>query len=437
MLNNIRKIADKLAVRILLVIIAFAFVGWGIKDVMQSPPHSALVTFSSSKPISEEAFLKAKNEIINILQKQSGIDISAEKSKELGINKMALDQLINDRMLSYLCDYYQLDITEETALSLIKQSPIFKNERGEFDIKIFNLFKKYYSSEEEYLLTIKEKILNNILLTIFLESFKSPAIMVTNIIDYMAEARNVNIVEMDLTIKNSPVVTPSSDTLQQFYQNNQELFKTPESRSFSYFIIPTSWLLKKINLNNDEVISFYNENKDNFAGKEFSKVKKEAKEMLTQEKLNELTFELAKNLEDDVASAGNLVEISQKYDMPIHRLSNITFDDLIANQPDFAVAADNIFELTEGELSYPIELQNKGGLLLVELKDIKPSKIEDFAVSFDKAKMLWENQQIINANLKTLNELALSYEPNKGELKNFPAKGIKITAKLTLSRHRA
>ena len=78
MLNNIRKTANTLLMRLLLGMIAFAFIGWGIKDALLSTNNSDLVTFSDADTITEEDFLKVKAQQIRNMQKQMGLNLTEQ-----------------------------------------------------------------------------------------------------------------------------------------------------------------------------------------------------------------------------------------------------------------------------------------------------------------------------------------------------------------------
>ena len=436
MLNDIRNIADSFVIRILLAFIAFAFVGWGIKDVLQTKNNRDLVTFLKAKNITENDFLRAKAEEINIIQRQSGANLSEEDIQQLDINNIVLRKLINNSILNHIRDSYDLDISDEVVIQFVKQSPVFKNEQGEFDIEIFKSFKNSYHQEEEYLNEIKEKILKNTLISIFLEAYKVPEIMVKNIIDYMAETRTLDLVQINLNNKPQDMLikNPSSTELENFYQNNQEQFRLPELRSFAYVKISPEFMRKMINTNEDELINFYQENKDDFVGKTFSQVRKQVTEMLTQQKLDELTLEFLKNLEDNVASGSNLTEIDEKYDLKLEMVNDAMYDTIIADKIGLSEAADSIFDLVEGEVSYPIELQDKNGLLLIEVRSIKPSKIEDFALNQDKITKWWYEQQVSLLNLQIIENLAKEYAPGKIAKAELASMGVKINSNFSLTR---
>ncbi|WP_367364689.1 peptidylprolyl isomerase [Candidatus Tisiphia endosymbiont of Nedyus quadrimaculatus] len=459
MLNNIRNAADSFVMRVLLGMIAFAFVGWGIKDVLQTTNNFDLITFSDTKTISEEDFLKAKAEQIRVIQKQTGTHLSEEDIKQLNIDNFIIKKLINNRIMNYLVHYYNLDLTDDTVIQFIKESANFKNEQGLFDVALFKGFlKNSYINEEDYVSDVKEHTLKNSLISIFIESFQTPKIMVKNIVDYMAETRDVDLVQIDLKAqpKGAFMTYATPVELEELYKENQELFEIPEKRSLSYVKISSEVLGKQIHNSDEELLKFYQDNQEEFANKKFSEVQKQVNELLQQQKIEELKLLLAKNLEDDVAAGSSLTEIAGKYELPIQNLDSVSYKDLTNNiqdefqelaKPasaeqtkhsqtvvptrspivpqrqhlkgelyiDLGQNADSIFDLAEGELSYPMELTDKGAFILVEIKSIQPSKLQEFSAVRDQVYELWYKQYIRKINLGNIESLAKEYKPGKSK----------------------
>lgn len=411
MLNNIRKTADSFVMKILLAMIAFAFVGWGIKDVLQANKNFDLVKFSNAKNITEDDFLRAKTEQIRLLQKQTGTNLSEDQIKQLNIDNFIIKKLVNDNILNYLVHYYDLDLTDNTVAQLVKDSPHFKNEQGIFDLALFkNFLKNSYITEEKYLTDLKEQALKNTLITIFLESFPAPKTTIQNIVNYLAETREVTLIQMNLkySFKNESISPLTEEQLENFYKNNQNLFELPEKRSISYIRTSNASLQKQINNSSEELLNFYNENKEEFANKKFTDVQKEIDKILQKQKSEKIKLQLVKNLEDDVAAGSTLKEISEKYQLPIQNINYTTYQDLL-NNSDISQNADNIFELTEGEVSYPMEQANSESFIVVEIKEIQQNKIQEFALVKDQVKKLLYEQNLKDSNLKQFKEFANNY----------------------------
>lgn len=427
MLNNIRKTADSFIMRVLFAMIAFAFVGFGIKDVLTGRISSNVVTFSHAKNISQEDFLRAKSLEINAISKQIGVSLTEEEIAQLNIDKRVLKRLISDNILDYLVSYYDFDLSDDMVKILVKESPVFKNEQGVFDIKIFKTyFRNSYADEEKYLLNFKEKALKNIFAGTFLDSFYVPKVMTDNIVDYMAEKRNVELVQLDLQNKPKDLKIPvaSEEQLKDFYQNNKSSFEIPEKRSFSYIKITTANLQKKVQITREELLEFYNENIEEFGKQSFEEAEPQLYELIQSQKTDMLSMELAKNLEDETAAGSSLIEIAEKYELPIHNVNNISYADLIEDKI-IAGNADSIFELNEGELSYPIEAEDKSYIILVELKSVQPAKIPEFSNIKEQVNSAWVKQYLANLNLKIIKDLAKEYN---SDLEN-KALGIKVSKK--------
>ncbi len=387
MLNNIRKTSDSWLMRAVLAMIAFAFIGWGIKDVLLSTNNYDLITFSDAKTITEEDFLQARAEQIRNIQTKTGINLTEKELTQLNINNLVLRNLINERMFAYLTNYYDLDLSDDTVIKLLRESPDFKNEHGLFDVAIFeNFIKHSYSTEEEYLTEVKNGTLKSVLISIFLETFSTPQIMLKNITNYMSESRDVDLVEIDLTrrSKNLNLPSPTNEQLEDLYKRTKETFASPEKRSLIYFKVSRDILQKQL---------------------------QDSKNELSQtEKLDQQFFTTIKNLEDDVAGGSSLLEIANKYELPIEHLDTIGYDELTNNNSLLSPCADTIFELDAKEVSYPIELPDNKTFVLVEIKSIEPSKIPEFQDISDQVKKLWVQQYIRNANLQTIQQIAKEYK---------------------------
>ncbi|MBA2628889.1 MAG: SurA N-terminal domain-containing protein, partial [Rickettsiaceae bacterium] len=305
MISKFRKGADSLLVRILLGLIAFSFVGVGGAAFINGNSSGDVISFSETDSISFEKFYIAKAQEIEAIQRQNGINLTEENIAELGIDNSVLKKLINDSMVDYLAKYYEFDISDEKVIAYVKKSPFFKNSNGDFDLSIFKAaFNNSRVKEEEYLASIKHQLITSAMLGTFRDSFYSPNIMTESIISYMSEARIVDVLSIDLTFKPSEYKQNdiSSQQLEQFYQENKTSFVVPELRSFEYIKADRKFLEKKLNITERDIKNYYEEYKDEFESKKFSEVKEQVKEALSNEKILELSNELAKDFEEDVST---------------------------------------------------------------------------------------------------------------------------------------
>jgi peptidyl-prolyl cis-trans isomerase D len=426
MLNNIRNLADHTIVRIFLAFIVVSFVVWGVKDALLGANNHVLVSFSKAKDITESDFAQSKAREIRAIEQNTGQVLSLEHQKELNIDSVVLKHMVTDRMIDYIANFYNLDVSDDFVIDAIKTYDHFKNSEGKFDINIFNANFRNVHGRQEYLAHVRENILKNVVLSIFLESFIPPKSLSDNIITYLSETRAIDLVSMELyaSNKNLIILAPSDTELEKFYEKNHKLFTTEEKRSFSYLKISFDSLLSKITVTDDDALEYYNENEDDFKGSKFAAAKKQVALKVKQQKLDQILFELIKNLEEEVASGSTLAEIANKYG-GVSSLDGVTYDAL-AKDKEFAGVENAVFEMSERELSYPIERQEEKQILLVELNNIEKGRLEKFNEVKEKVADLWTQTAIAEANLKNFEMLAKNYKPGDlslaGLKSNLPVK---------------
>lgn len=415
MLTNIRKKSHNPFVRIMLALMALSFIGWAAHDVFKSSYSQDVVVFDRANNITLNHFLKVKSEEINMIQKQQGSILSEAEIKQLDINNSVLSKLINDSIINYLISYYSLDISDNLVLSFIKRIPIFQNEQGKFDSNIFHkILNNSHQNQEEYLMHVKNALLQDAFKDIFLNTFKVPQIMTENIVNYMAESRDFNLFMIDLNKKvvDLALQEPSEEQLKNFYDNNKALFTVPETRNITYINIPRVFIRNKVHIKDDELLAFYYENQDDYSA-DFEKVKKQVIDDFKQQKTDELQMELAQNLEDDIDSGANMQEIADKYNLQLQNMDNVTYDAIVNNKLALYEAADNIFNMIESEISYPLQInQDNFALLIVELRSITPANVQNFSKVINKVKELWYVEQSRNANIQAITQFAQQYASN-------------------------
>lgn len=438
MLTRIRKGTDSILVKIILGFIAFSFVGIGGASFIGGNSRGNIVLFDKVDSISMEDFQVAKAKEIDALQRQNGINLTDENIAELGLDNSVLRRLINESMIKYLASYYDFDTSEEFVIKFVKNTPFFKDQNGEFDLSIFKgVFRNSQNREDEYLESIKKHLVTTTLLDIFMDSFNPPKMMTENMVNYMAETRVVDLLSIDLSYKPNSykpkILEP--EQLEDFYENNQGLFVIPEIRSFDYVKADRTFLAKKLKISESELKQFFEENNDEFTAKNYASAKKQVREALTSEKLEELSNELAKNFEEDVSSGLTLQEIAQKYELKVSSVKDMSLSDMNASTvAEHIELADNVFEMIEGEVSYPIEIADKNEILLINLKVITQSRQQSFAEVEKDIKSLLEKRVLAIFNVQQLEEVQKNYNPKTVNRNSLKAKGISILAGKSFTR---
>lgn len=438
MLTGFRKAADNIFVRILLGLIAVSFVVAGASSFLNGNSGGNIISFSKTDSIPVETFLAIKAKEIELIQNQNNVNLTEEQISALNIDKEILQRLINDAMISYLAKIYDFDLSEEEVIRFVKQMPYFKDQNGNFDFKLFkDTFRNSKKMEDEYLMNLKTDLVKTVILDVFMESFKPSKLMINNIVNYMAVTKNFDIISMDLTQKQSNFkpIDLQEKTIEDHYKNNENDFVLPELRSFSYFVINKEFFGNKLKVEESETKHYYEENKNDFDNKPYNEVKKEVQELLSNNKLEDLTKELVKKIEEDIAAGLNLTDISKKYNNKILSIADASKDDLNnkTTPVNFSDLADSIFEMTENEVSYPIEIPEQTAIIVTELTKITPSRKQEFSEVKDKIISLLQEKALMEANIALLEEVQKNYDP-KTKPESFKVKGITVKSNQSISR---
>jgi hypothetical protein len=201
-------------------------------------------------------------------------------------------------------------------------------------------------------------------------------------------------------------------------------------------------LQSKINIDESELLEFYNENAEDF-GAPLDKIRDQVSLKLKENKLEEMRIEFIKNLEDDVASGLNLIEIAEKYDITIQQANDVTTNSIEfitqlfePEEIENSNILEDIFQMSKMEVSYPIESNTKTNFVLIEVKDITPSKILDFNNELlPKVTKLFKIQKLRQANLDLINSVSKEYKITKNYTqKDLANMGIKSATKFHLIR---
>jgi peptidyl-prolyl cis-trans isomerase D len=414
MLQKIRKTADSIIFRIFLGVIVTSFAIWGVSDVAKGKSGTEIVSFKDLPSITYEDFAIAKAKEIKIIQRNESVSLSEEDIRKMGLDNEVINMLVQKKLLSYIVSHYDLDFSDAVIADMIKTFPVFKDDNGSFNIERFKSYLHMNDlTTEEYSHEVKNYIARSIILGSFIGNSYISNSRAANIIDHMSEKRNVDISTLSLSDnKKATALNITDENLRNFYEENKDMFKTPEMRDICYAKIDHDTGKNNISVSDQEVKQFFDEYKAEFGNAKFDKVKIEIKNKLQKQKSDIWIAEISKSLEDEVAGGSTLQEIADKY-----KLKSICEKNIIAQNIEtraggfFAPFVSQIREMTENEVSYPLENKDNGVVLFQITKHIKETPQEFEVVKqdvVDKYKLFAYKQ----ANLKKLQDFASNSSSN-------------------------
>ena len=434
MLQQIRKTATSTPFKIILVLLAISF-ALSVSDRLTGPSSKEIATFNEIEPITYNEFAKTRALKIKQLQQNSNEPISEEQIKDMGINQFVVQNLVTNKLLEFLAYKFDLDFSDKVMADFIRNLPMFRNDRNEFDIDKFKSFLRGQNmSEDEYSNEVRNALSKDIIMSSLVGNAYISDIRTNNIISHMSETRKVDVATVSLTSLASPTQEFAIKDLQNFYKENSDIFKTQEVRDVCYAKLDYSSAKGQVAVTDEDVQSYWSGNKEEFTGQKFDKVKSAIKSKLQKESADNWLIETSKALSDEVAGGSTLQEIATKYHLKRICEKNIHSDNIETRAGGlFANFIPQIAEMSEQEVSHPLDLPDDKGQILLEIAKFSPEQIKDFDSVKDKVQVAYAAFLHKQDALKKLQDFATSTDAS-GFTKNVAAIGMNVVSSRDYTR---
>ncbi len=381
MLSLMRKHAKSLFIKIMIAIIAITFVlyfGFG----RNSDPQKTKIATVNGEIISKLEFDNAKRMMKEIFQegyKREGKPWNDKILKELNLDKMVLDNLINKKLFNQGAERIGLDVTQKELQDHIRNFPAFQN-LGSFDeIRYAALLREknmqpqdFEKDQSQYLLIEKTKQ--------FLMTFAP--INKQEVLDlYTFINRKVKISFIHFpanAFEKSISVEPKA--LEVYFGKNRETYRVPDKIQVAYMIVDPEAFQDKAQIADKEIEDYYEDNLNKFEEKkqvkvrhilfkvdlkatqvDDEKIKEKARGVLKRAQAGEDFAKLAKEFSQDPnAGKGGLV------------------DYFFRGERKDPLYEQEAFKLKKGEISKN-PARTQAGYYILKAEDIKEAKTKTLA----------------------------------------------------------
>ena len=267
LLKTFRNASHSIVIKILFGAIIFSFCLWGVGDIIKNYAASKSVFSVEKMKVTSEQFLREysseKQRIRNIGSKP----LSDDEMKKLNIKGMVLDSLIQKTVVEATFNKLNIIVPKKSLLDIVQSLPEFKN-NGAFDAKIYEMaLRKSGISESGFLMQIRDNVAKTQLLHPIIAGYKIPSFVKDTMTKEFESKKTVLVskIKVDDMKANEK---PTADELKQYYDNNSDKYKKPETRNVALLVVDYQGLAKDFVITDDEVNAYYSSNKDSYASKE-------------------------------------------------------------------------------------------------------------------------------------------------------------------------
>ena len=384
MLDLMRKKKESIIIKAVFVVIVLSFVGtmflvWG-KGSNGSGRSLGYAAKVDGDRISLEEYQNSYQRIRNMYQQIYGQTLSPEMEKVLGLKKVALESLINNRLVLKEARSMGIKVTDDDVAKSIEAIPSFQKD-GRFDFNLYQQLlrgsritpKDFEESQKEELMLQKARQVIRDKVTVSDDDALAQYRKENDKIDleYVSFAPADVIGEVKLT----------EAELNDYLQKNQDAFKTPEKLSVSYIVLDPSTQAAHLTLSEDEIQTFYQKNIDHWQGKDgilpFKEVRDKVRAEALKQKAAKQTFELAADTLYKNIKSGDLNLIAGQLKLKVQETPLFA-----VNAPPAALAGEAgvikaALELKQGELGGPVETAK--GIYILKVKERKAAAVPPLA----------------------------------------------------------
>ncbi|MCB9481014.1 MAG: SurA N-terminal domain-containing protein [Desulfobacteraceae bacterium] len=384
MLQFIRNRASGWIVKFILslIIVVFIFFGWG---TYKSGKMNQIASVNG-EVITPGEYRSAYNYILGSIKERFGGNLSPELIEMFQVEKQALNRLIQEKIILQKAREHNLMVSDKELADYIFSREYFLTD-GKFDEKKYRqILNANRMSVEEFEMNVRKDLLAGRMSSLVTGAVKVTEKELEAYYDYSnktADIKYASFVPSEYDDKN---ITVSDEEISTYYNENKENFKSEETIKVSFLRFAADDFKKDISVSDKEISSYYQENIKNYSTPEKVKarhilirVEQGADENTVEEKRKQI-----EEIRQKIISGSSFEDMARQYSQGPSApqggdLGEFEKQDMVKPFSDAA------FSLDEGKVSEPVRTQFGWHLVKVEKKT--PASVK----KLDDVKNLIEN----------------------------------------------
>lgn len=428
-LNFIRN-RNSWFIRGILILIAVAFIvgiGYNLSDfgaITDVPDRTA------AKVNGEDVSLVNFYLMRDSLKRQFGQGGEIPEEYLNQINIIALNQLINLKLLAQKAKSLGFKVTDEELDNAIKSDPNFQ-----IDGKFVGA-ERYKQFIEQALKQDVGEFENSYRETLLAEKFagfldETALITEENLLDvYKRQNEEINLYYISFSGADyAGSYTPSEDEIKNYYQKHKGKMKTAEMRQIRYFTLGPETFEKNVQVSNDEINSYYNAYPEEFTSEDgkqtpLAEAGKDIESKLKAQKAEALRQQFMSRLDNPEGGGAGLDAIAQEFSIvTISESKPFSISDDAQDIPPMITR--QAFGIDKGRVSI---IPVGASIWVVEVKEIVPPRERTFEEAKKEAAESLKREKSVQTARKKAEESIKKLRGLKNE--KLPAEAKKLGLEL-------
>ncbi|HLO74918.1 MAG TPA: SurA N-terminal domain-containing protein [Magnetospirillum sp.] len=265
MLDTFRNASKSWFVKLLFALLVLSFLAWGVGDVIRGGlfGHGPAIEVGSVQVTAAEVNVEFKREV-DRMNPVFGGKLTAEDARKLGFMDRAIENIVTRVLIEEASRRLGLAASDDNVVARIAADPSFRNDKGEFDRRLFGaVLQRANLSEKEFLRRERANIVRTQLAEGLSGGIAAPKDLVAPLTRYREERRVAEaIVLRDDSLPLPPA--PDAGQLEAYYKANAQRFMAPEFRALTVLVIKSAAVAAKVEVTPEMVEDAYNTRLDEF-----------------------------------------------------------------------------------------------------------------------------------------------------------------------------
>ena len=263
MLRSFRSSLDSWVVRIFFGLLALAFMGWGVGDMLNvNLSGSDVATIGDQHITADELQDSYRRQMQQLTARMGDQQPSAQIRTEVA--REALDHLLNQSAVIDATNKLGLAVSDAALREAVFAIPAFKNAAGAFDrTQMLSVLSNNGLNEARFLALMRSQLLSNQLLGTLRGAVVAPPGLVNAAYDAQHETRQARVAAFDFAAA-PPPPPPARAELERWWTNHPDLYSTPEYRHITAIVLAPESVARSISVSEPDIAAWYEQHRDEF-----------------------------------------------------------------------------------------------------------------------------------------------------------------------------
>ncbi|MER0238688.1 peptidyl-prolyl cis-trans isomerase [Fulvimarina sp. MAC8] len=271
MLNSLRKATTGWTAKILLGLLVVSFAVWGIGDVFRAGNQNAVLSVGETDvPLAEYAL--TYNQASAGITRQLGRQLTPEEAATFGIDQAVLSQLVSGAVLTEQARNIGLGISDERLARLIAEDPSFQDASGNFSRGQFRtLLNQARLRESDYIEYQEDAAMRTQIVDAVSNGITLPKAYEEALGLFNGERRNVSYISVGPgALESEP--QPTDEQLQTYFEENKDNYAAPEFRGLQIARLTRDTIADESAITDEQVAADYEQYQSRYGEPERRKV---------------------------------------------------------------------------------------------------------------------------------------------------------------------